>query len=272
MRVACVQMRSGCQVTENVRCAVDFIKEAAAKGAEFVVTPEMTSLLTLCPETASACIKTEAEDESLATFRRLADALGIWLQIGSMPIKLDTGICANRSYLISDKGEITARYDKIHMFDAHIDSNNIYRESSRYRPGTKAVIASLPKAKLGMTVCYDVRFPHLYRTLAKQGAQIISIPAAFIKATGEAHWHVLTRARAIETGCFVLAPGQGGTHSDGRKTYGHSLIISPWGDILAEADLEPTVIYADLNLNQVNETRQRLASLEHDRDFVVENF
>ena len=272
MKVACVQMRSGCQVTENVRCAVDFIKEAAAKGATFVVTPEMTSLLTLCADTAAASIRVEAEDEALPVFRKLAETLGIWLQIGSIPIKLDSGRCANRSYLISDTGEITARYDKIHMFDACLDAKNIYRESNRYRGGTKAVIASLPEAKLGMTVCYDVRFPHLYRTLAQQGAQIISIPASFIKVTGEAHWHVLTRARAIETGCFILAPGQGGVHADGRETYGHSLIISPWGDIMAEAGCDPMVIYADLNLEQVKEARRRVASLEHDRVFVVESF
>ena len=271
MKVACIQMRSGSDIQENVRSAAALIKEAAANGATFVVTPEMTSLLTLCSKTANSLIKSEAEDEALPVFRRLADKLGIWLQLGSLPIKLESGICANRGYLISDNGEITARYDKIHMFDAAIDQDNVYRESSRYRAGTKAVVASLPQAKLGMTICYDVRFPHLYRALAKQGAQIISIPAAFIKATGVAHWHILTRARAIENGCFILAPGQGGIHPDGRETYGHSLIISPWGDILAEADIDPTVIYADLDMEQVQKARQKLASLEHDREFVMEN-
>lgn len=272
MKVACVQMRSGSDISENIRTAAAFITEAATNGATFIATPEMTSLLTLCSKTAGSLIKNEAEDEALPVFRKLADELDIWLQIGSLPIKLESGRCANRSYLISNKGEITARYDKIHMFDATIDKDNVYQESNRYRPGTKAIVASMPQAKLGMTICYDVRFPHLYRALAKQGAQIISIPAAFIKATGDAHWHVLTRSRAIETGCFILAPGQGGKHPDGRETYGHSLIISPWGEILAEADIDPTVIYADLNLNQVKETHQKLASLEHDREFVVENF
>jgi predicted amidohydrolase len=264
-------MRSGCQVAENVAQAVAFIKEAAAQGATFVVTPEMTSLLTLCQETASTSIRSEGRDEALPVFRKLAHELDLWLQIGSLPIKLESGVCANRSYLIANTGEIAARYDKIHMFDAHIDADNVYRESKRYRAGTTAVVATLPHAKLGMSICYDVRFPHLYRALAKQGAQIISIPAAFIAATGAAHWHILTRARAIETGCFVLAPGQGGRHEDGRETYGHSLILSPWGDILAEAGIDPTVIYADLDLDQVRLTRQKLASLEHDRDFVVEH-
>ena len=189
------------------------------------------------------------------------------LLIGSLAIRADAGKCANRSYLIRPDGEVAARYDKIHMFDVQLNAGNIYRESDSYAAGGAAIVADVPAAKLGMSVCYDVRFPELFRQLAMAGAQIIAVPAAFTRITGEAHWHILLRARAIETGCFVIAPAQAGKHQDGRETYGHSLIIDPWGEILAEGGTEPGVISATLDLAKVDEVRGKIPSLSHVRPF-----
>ena len=269
IKVACVQMRSGIDPAENIRVASALIREAAAVGAVLIATPEMTGFLDRAPGAARAKSRTETEDEALAAFRLLAAELGVWLQIGSLSIRLDEEVCVNRGYLLSDTGGIVARYDKIHMFDAQIDAENTYQESRLYRAGTQAVVATMPQALVGLSICYDLRFPYLYRALAQNGAQIISIPAAFTQVTGAAHWHVLTRARAIETGCFVLAAGQGGTHEDGRSTYGHSLILSPWGEILAEAGADPQIITAELDMTQVESARKKVASLEHDRTFTI---
>jgi predicted amidohydrolase len=214
----------------------------------------------------------EGEDKSvgLAHFRALARALGIFLHIGSLAIKLDPSRVANRSYVIDPQGNLAARYDKLHMFDVDLPGGESYRESQFFKPGTKAVVADLPFGRLGLSICYDLRFPALYRALASAGAGLIAVPSAFTKQTGEAHWRVLVRARAIETGAFVLAATQGGLHENGRATYGHSLIVSPWGEVLAEGGEEPGVVFADIDLAASAEARARIPALKHGRSFEVE--
>jgi len=266
-KAAAVQMRTGIDVAANVSAAEALVRRAAAEGAEYVLTPEMTTILDRDRERLLAAISPEATDPSLARFRALATELGIHLHIGSMAIRLADDGVANRSFLIGPDGAIVARYDKIHMFDVDLAGGESYRESRLYRPGSTAAIADLPQARLGLTICYDVRFPHLYRALAKAGASVIAIPAAFTRTTGEAHWHVLVRARAIETGAFVIAAAQGGAHADGRETYGHSMIVDPWGKILAEAGTEPGVIVAEIDPEASAVARRRLPSLANDRAF-----
>ena len=267
IRVACVQMRSGTGVAGNIAAATALIREAAGRGAELIATPEMTTLLDRKPGAVWEKSTTEEADPGLAAFRALAAELRVTLLIGSIAIRAGEGKCANRSFLIGANGAIIARYDKIHMFDVQLNAGNIYRESDSFAAGSEAVIADLPAAQLGMTVCYDVRFPDLFRTLAWAGAKIIAVPAAFTRITGEAHWHVLLRSRAIETGCFIIAPAQGGKHEDGRETYGHSLIIDPWGEVLAEGGVDPGVIVATLDLAKVDEVRGKVPSLKHVRPF-----
>ena len=267
IRVACVQMRSGTEVAANIEAATALIREAAAQGAELIATPEMTTLLDRKPGAAWEKSTTEEADPGLAAFRALAAELRVTLLIGSIAIRSGDGKCANRSFLIGPDGAIMARYDKIHMFDVQLNAGNIYRESDSYTAGGEAVIANLPAAQLGMTICYDVRFPDLFRTLAWAGAKIIAVPAAFTRITGEAHWHILLRSRAIETGCFIIAPAQGGKHEDGRETFGHSLIIDPWGEVLAEGGVDPGVIVATLDLAKVDEVRGKVPSLKHVRPF-----
>ena len=236
LTAACIQMRSGTEPAVNLAAATALVRQAAGKGASFIATPEMTNLLDIRPGMARPKVRAEASDESLPAFRALAAELGITLLIGSLAIALEDGAddrFANRACLIGPEGGVIARYDKIHMFDVEVGDGQNYRESRAYRPGETAVLAAAPFGKLGLTICYDVRFPHLHRALAKAGADILTIPAAFTKVTGEAHWHTLVRARAIETGCFVIAPAQAGKHEDGRETFGHSLIVSPWGEVLA---------------------------------------
>ena len=266
-RAAAVQMRTGIHVDANVEAAERLVRAAAAAGADYVLTPEMTTILDRDRERLLAAISPEDSDPSLKRFRALAGELGIHLHIGSMAIRLSSDGVANRSFLIGPDGEVAARYDKIHMFDVDLAGGESYRESRLYRPGSAAAVADLPWARLGLTVCYDVRFPHLYRALAKAGATVIAIPAAFTRTTGEAHWHVLMRARAIETGSFVVAAAQGGSHEDGRETYGHSMIVDPWGKILAEADREPGFIVADIDPAEAIAVRGRLPSLANDRAF-----
>jgi predicted amidohydrolase len=217
------------------------------------------------PGAAWAKSTTEDADPGLIAFRALAKDLGVTLLIGSMAIRAGSGKCANRSFLIGPDGGVIATYDKIHMFDVQLSASNVHCESDSFAAGDKTVVAQLPAGPLGMTVCYDVRFPDLYRQLAVGGAKIIAVPAAFTRITGEAHWHILLRSRAIETGCFIIAPAQGGKHEDGRETYGHSLIIDPWGEILAEAGIEPGVITATLDLARVDEVRGKIPSLQHGR-------
>lgn len=267
IRVACVQMRSGVDLAANIAAATRLIREAAGQGAQLIATPEMTTLLDRKPGAVWEKSTTEEADPGLRAFRALAAELKVTLLIGSIAIRAEGGKCANRSFLIGPDGEIVATYDKIHMFDVQLNAGNIYRESDSFAAGGDAVIATLPAGKLGMTVCYDVRFPDLFRTLAVGGAKIIAVPAAFTRITGEAHWHILLRSRAIETGCFVIAPAQGGKHQDGRETFGHSLIIDPWGKILAEGGVDPGVIMATLDLAQVDEARGKIPSLAHVRPF-----
>jgi deaminated glutathione amidase len=267
IRVACVQMRSGTDVAENIAAASSLIREAAAAGAELIATPEMTTLLDRKPGAAWEKSTTESADPGLAAFRALAKELGVTLLIGSLAIRSAQGKCANRSFLIGPDGAVVAKYDKIHMFDVQLNAANVYRESDSYAAGASAVVADLTAGRLGLTVCYDVRFPDLFRQLAMAGAQVIAVPAAFTKITGEAHWHILLRSRAIETGCYIIAPAQGGKHQDGRETFGHSLIIDPWGEILAEAGTEPCIIAATLDLAKVDDVRSKIPSLRHVRPF-----
>ncbi|WOF75247.1 carbon-nitrogen hydrolase family protein [Parvibaculaceae bacterium PLY_AMNH_Bact1] len=266
---ACVQMRTGVDVDRNIEEATALIREAARRGARFIATPETTALMELGAKRLFANIVAEDEDRALKAFQGLASELGVHLLIGSLAVKVADSKAANRSFLLSSEGEIAARYDKIHMFDVDLGNGEAYRESKNYQAGKMSVLADLsalcPGGKLGMTVCYDLRFPHLYRQLAQEGGGYLSVPSAFTKPTGEAHWHVLLRARAIETGCFVFAPAQGGTHENGRETYGHSLIVDPWGEVLAEAGTDPCVILAEIDPAKIDEARGRIPSLVHDR-------
>jgi len=267
-RAAAVQMRTGVDVAGNVAAAEALIRQAAGQGASYVLTPEMTTILDRDRLRLLAAISPEESDPSLKRFRALAKELGIHLHIGSMAIKLGEDGVANRGFLIGPDGVIRARYDKIHMFDVDLAGGETYRESRLYRPGNQAVAVDLPWTRLGMTVCYDVRFPNLYRALARSGAAVMAVPAAFTRTTGEAHWHVLIRARAIETGSFIVAAAQGGTHEDGRETYGHSMIVDPWGKIVAEAGTEPGVILAEIDPAMSRTMRGRIPALANERSFV----
>ena len=264
---ALVQMRTGLTPQANLDAAVRLIEEAKAGGADYVQTPEMTNIMEVKRDRLFATITAEESDPSLAAFRALARKLGIFLHIGSLAIKLLPEKAANRSFLIDRRGDIVARYDKIHMFDVDLAGGESYRESRNYRPGDIAVAADLPWGRLGLSVCYDLRFPALYRALAEAGASFLAIPSAFTQQTGEAHWHVLNRARAIENGAFVLAAAQGGKHENGRETYGHSLVVDPWGRILAEAGSEPGVILAAIDPAAVTAARAKVPSLQHGRRF-----
>ncbi len=266
-RAACVQLCSSDDLAENVRNASALIREAKTKGADFVATPENTALM--APDGGAKLERsfTEEHDPALPAFLALAEELGIWLLIGSLAIKISHAKTANRSFLITPQGQIAARYDKIHLFDVDLPTGEKYRESSTVAGGRDAVAADLPWGKIGLSVCYDLRFPKLYRALAKAGAFALTVPSAFTETTGKAHWHVLLRARAIENGAFVIAPAQGGLHANGRRTYGHSLIIGPWGEILAEAGTDPCVILADIDPAAAAEARGRIPNLRHDRPF-----
>ncbi|MCR9242855.1 MAG: carbon-nitrogen hydrolase family protein [Rhodobiaceae bacterium] len=266
---ACVQMRTGTDIDRNIEEASALIREAAERGAQFIATPETTALMELGAKRLFANIVAQEEDRALKSFQSLASELGVHLLIGSLAVKVADNKAANRSFLLSPEGEITARYDKIHMFDVDLGNGEAYRESKNYQAGEKSILGDLPWGRLGMTVCYDLRFPHLYRQLAHGGAGYLTVPSAFTKPTGEAHWHVLMRARAIETGCFVFAPAQGGTHENGRETFGHSLIVDPWGDILAEAGTDPCVILAEIDPAKIEDARGRIPSLTHDRAIIA---
>ena len=268
-RVGLIQMRSGRSPQANTDAATKLIGEAKDGGAEYVLTPEMTNIMETGRERFFASIVPEEQDAALTTFRELARTLGIFVHVGSLAIKVSADKAANRSFLIDRRGEVVARYDKIHMFDVDLASGESYRESRNYRAGELAVLADLPWGRLGLTICYDLRFPALYRALAEAGASFLSIPSAFTKQTGEAHWHVLLRARAIENGCFVFAAAQGGTHENGRETFGHSLAIDPWGRVLAEGGVEPAVVLADVDLAAIAGARARIPSLQHGRRFEI---
>lgn len=266
-RAALVQMRAGKSVAANVEAAAALIREAAAAGATYIQTPEMTGTMEENRQALFAVLHEEETDPALKAFRDLAAELKVHLHIGSLAIRASEHRAANRAFLIGPDGTIEARYDKIHMFDVDLPNGDVYRESEAYRPGELAVVADLPEIRLGFTICYDLRFPALFRALAEAGAGMIAVPAAFTQSTGEAHWHILLRARAIETGSYVLAAAQGGTHENGRKTFGHSLIIDPWGTILAEAGTEPGFIVAEIDPAKVKVVRSRIPSLENGRRF-----
>ena len=268
-RAGLVQMCSGRSIEANVLEATRMIREAAAGGAQYVQTPEVTTQMER--DRAKQFVETRPEEgnPSLAHFRTLARELKIWLHIGSMAIAVSPQQLANRAILISPAGAIAARYDKIHMFDVALPNGETYRESKTFRPGSEAVLADLPWGKLGITICYDLRFAALYRALAQAGADMLAIPSAFTQPTGQAHWHTLMRARAIETGCYVLAAAQTGRHENGRATFGHSLVVAPWGEIVAEAGVEPGVLYADIDVATVADARGQVPSLQHDRRFNI---
>lgn len=267
LRVALVQVNAGPEIAPNLEQAGIFVRQAAAQGAQLVCLPENVSLMAQGREKILARVKPEESHPGVPFFRDLARQTGTWIMTGTLGCLLPDGRVANRAFVIDPQGEIKARYDKIHMFDVDLAGGESYRESATYRPGEQAVVAPTPWGGLGLTICYDVRFAYLYRALAKAGASIITVPAAFTVPTGRAHWHVLLRARAIETGAFILAPAQTGIHDGGRGTYGHSVIISPWGEVLADAGEERGVILADLDLSKVEEARRMVPSLGHDRTF-----
>ena len=268
-RVGLVQMCSGRDVERNVNDATDLIRRAKHEGADYIQTPEMTTIMELDRARLLAAARPEPANPVISHFQSLARELGVFLHVGSMAILVSNGRLANRSFLFSPAGDIAARYDKIHMFDVDLGGGESYRESANYEPGRRAVLADLPWGKLGLTICYDLRFPHLYRALARAGARFLAIPSAFTRPTGMAHWHTLLRARAIESQAFVFAAAQGGMHENGRETFGHSLIVSPWGELLAEAGVHPTVIVADVELQLLEDVRRRVPSLQHDRAFDV---
>ena len=267
-KVALVQMRSATAPAANLATAVAAVSEAKSAGADYVLTPEMTNIIDK-RERLLATIVDEDRDPLLAALREAARKHAMYIHIGSLAVKASPDRAANRSFLIDRRGDVVARYDKIHMFDVDLSGGESYRESHSYRPGDLAVVADLPWGRLGVTICYDLRFPALYRALAESGASFFSIPSAFTRPTGEAHWHVLMRARAIENGCFVFAAAQGGKHESGRESFGHSLVVDPWGQILAEAGTEPGVIFAEIDPAQVAAARSRIPSLYHGRRFEV---
>lgn len=278
LTVSCVQLTSSGVMAENIAMAEALVREAAGQGAQLVCLPE-NAFLMRAGEGYHEQIFVPETHPALAACRSLAQGLGIWLLVGSLAVKGEQSLASgvqssetnkylNRSYLINDKGVLVAYYDKIHLFDVALPSGERHEESRRFHHGGRAVLVQTPWGGLGMSVCYDVRFPHLYRTLAKRGADFLTVPAAFTRFTGEkGGWHVLCRARAMENGCFVFAPAQCGTHPGGRQTYGHSLIVNPWGDILAEAGEAPGIITATIDPDEVGKTRAVMPSLQHDREF-----
>jgi len=273
MKTALLQLCASDSPRDNLITTRGFLREAAGQSAQFVLTPEVTNCVSASRAHQIEVLQHEADDLTLKGLRSEAAALGIWLSIGSLALKTDDadGRFANRSFLINPKGQIVARYDKIHMFDVDVSDTESYRESAGYRPGDRAVVAQTPFGDIGMSICYDLRFAYLYRALAQAGADILLVPSAFSTVTGAAHWQALLQARAIETGCFVLAAAQTGVHAASagkpRETYGHSMAISPWGEILLDAGTEIGPVLIDLNVKEVSHARNRIAALKHDRAF-----
>jgi predicted amidohydrolase len=266
---ACIQLRSGKTISDNADAAESLIRTAAKDGAQFVQTPEMSNVLVRSREELLERISDAGDDLFLKRARALAAELGIHLHLGSLAVLAGNGKVANRAFLIGPDGKILATYDKIHMFDVDLPNGESWRESATYEPGTQTVIADLPFAKVGMAVCYDIRFPAIFRTQARQGAQVLTGPAAFTRQTGQAHWHVLQRSRAIENGAYVISAAQGGTHEDGRETYGHSLIVDPWGAVIAEIDNDdPGYVLAEIDTQKVADARARIPAIANERDFV----
>lgn len=267
LKLACIQANTGNELAANLATVTAMIREAAANGAKFVLTPEYTLMMDGSGRVMRENALPADGGEALTQLRALANELGIWLLLGSLTLKTEEERIANRSFLINDSGAIVAHYDKIHMFDCTLPDGKVIRESSAYRPGDKAVAAETPWGKLGMTICYDLRFPALFRTLAQAGAQIISVPSSFQRQTGKAHWHALLQARAIENGCFIVAPAMCGEHAGNRQTFGHSLVVNPWGEIVADGGEAPGITYAEIDIARVAKVRGMIPSLTHDRIF-----
>ncbi|MEZ7844371.1 MAG: carbon-nitrogen hydrolase family protein [Rhodospirillales bacterium] len=272
--VACVQTTAGPDVKTNIINASALVREAHKSGATLIVLPEVTNIIDMDRSAMAEKLSAEVDDISLVAFCTLAVELKVWLLLGSLGLKHETALnaegkpkFANRSFLIGDDGVVRNRYTKIHLFDVDLGAGETYQESKSYEPGNETVVADTPWGKLGMTICYDIRFPHLYRKLAQAGAKFLSIPAAFARPSGKAHWHVLMRARAIENGCYVFAAAQCGEHGGGRSTYGHSLIVDPWGEILADGGTEIGFVLAEIDTSLVDKVRQKIPSLTHDRDY-----
>ena len=263
-KAACVQVNASADLEDNIARASRLIAEAAGAGAKLVLTPENTTMIVRGREATLAKAQPEASHPAIPAFSALAAKLGVWLSIGSLTIRLSEEAAANRSYLFAPDGSLAARYDKIHMFDVNVPDGQVYRESSTFQRGEDAPIVPLPWGKLGLTICYDLRFPQLYRALAQAGADFLTVPSAFTRVTGRAHWHTLLRARAVETGCYVFAAAQCGDHDGGRETYGHSLIVGPWGEVLAEADEAPGIILADIEPARVAEARAMVPAWQLD--------
>lgn len=271
LNCACIQLRSSDDVEENIETVSKLIRMAADEGAKFILTPENTGFLDIRKGAAKKKVVEEKDDRCLLALKSLANELGIWLQIGSLAVRLPNSLkFANRSFLINPVGEVVARYDKIHMFDVDVGDGQSYRESNSYQAGNQSILVDLPFSNLGMSICYDLRFPALFRKMAQAGANLITLPAAFTQLTGQAHWHSLLRARAIENGVFIMAAAQGGKHRDGRETFGHSMIISPWGEMLAEADANPCVISAEIDLGEVDHVRGKIPSLQNEKSYSIE--
>jgi deaminated glutathione amidase len=267
---AMVQMRTGLLPPANLEQGTKLIREAAAQGADYVLTPEVSNMIQSNRQAMFENLAAEEDDLSLKAYRALAVELKIHLHIGSLALRVSPERAVNRSFLIAPDGTVIASYDKIHMFDIDLPGGESYRESANYQPGETAVIADLPWGRIGLTICYDVRFPALYRALAESGASFLTVPSAFTVRTGEAHWHTLLRARAIENGCFVFAAAQAGTHESKRQSYGHSLIIDPWGTILAEGSATETGVFlARIDPSKVETARKTVPSLQHGRRFSV---
>ena len=272
MRAAILQMTSGIDPAANAAAIVEAVGHAAGEGAEMLFTPEMAGYLDRNRARAADTLRSEADDPVLAAAREAAARHGLWVHLGSLPLKEEggDGRWVNRSFVIDGKGEIRARYDKIHLFDVDLATGESWRESAVYRPGEKVVAVETPWGRIGLSVCYDLRFPDLYRALTNAGATMLLVPAAFTVPTGEAHWHVLLRARAIEAGCFVIAPAQTGQHEDGRETYGHSLVIDPWGEVLLDMGEQAGLALADIDLSRVEDVRGRVPAIANRRNIPVD--
>jgi predicted amidohydrolase len=269
-KAAAVQMRSGTDVARNARAMEELVREAAGKGAVYVQTPEMTGALMKDKESLRASLKSDQQDLIYQAAQRLAKELGIHLHVGSTAIARPDGKVANRAFLFGPSGALLATYDKIHMFDVDLDNGESWRESATYEPGTAAVVADLGFARVGLAICYDVRFPQLFRAEALGGAEVLTAPAAFTRQTGEAHWHILQRARAIENGAWMISAAQAGLHEDGRETFGHSLIIDPWGRIVAELNGgEPGVVVAEIDTAASGAARRKIPNLKNAREFTA---
>jgi len=266
-RAACIQVNAGNDLAANIAGAEALVRRARAAGADFALLPENVAMMEWGRANLVAKAAGEDRHPALAAFKSLARATGIWLHGGTLHVRLEDGRLANRSYVFAPTGVVVAQYDKIHMFDVDLGNGEAYRESATFRPGEGAAIVDLPWGRLGLSICYDLRFPQLYRALAKAGAQFICVPSAFTRTTGRAHWHVLLRARAIETGCYILAPAQCGDHAGGRQTYGHSMIVAPWGEVVADGGEEPGIVFADIDPEQVDQARRKVPALSHDRAF-----